>query len=242
MENLLMNIPLIKEKGVAGSAVRGDLKIAMIATRDIASYVAERLVKRDFEGKTIQDLLGQRDLSLHEATSVIGRAISMPDLKYAQFSYDDTAKWMAETGISEDVCRLIVEMSNALNDRLICVDRPRTKENTTPTSIEEFAGTFAKAYAASRYVRLYKQNPSNQLHKPKSPLAGFFVIGFQAFFTNSDFNFIAPIPSILQSILWSPSTRRMFFTLVPTFSADEAPFTFRSLITVTASPSCSTFP
>jgi hypothetical protein len=97
----------------------------------------------------VQDLLGQRDLSFDEATSIIGRAIGRPDLKYAQFSYDDTAKWMAEMGISEDVCRLIVEMSKALNDRLICVDRPRTEENTTPTSIEEFAAIFAKAFAAS---------------------------------------------------------------------------------------------
>src|SRR5690606_23595590 len=35
----------------------------------------------------------------------------------------------------------------------------------------------------------------------------------QAFFTNSDFSFMAPTPSILQSMSWSPSTRRMFFTL-----------------------------
>ena len=29
-------------------------------------------------------------------------------------------------------------------------------------------------------------------------------------FTNSDFSFIGPMPSILQSILWSPSTNRIF--------------------------------
>jgi uncharacterized protein YbjT (DUF2867 family) len=149
MENLLMNIPLIKQKGIAGSAVRGDIKFAMIATRDIASYVVDRLVKRDFEGKTFRDLLGQRDLSLGEATSIIGRSIGMPDLKYAQFSYDDTAKWMAGMGISEDLCRLIVEMSKAMNDGIICVNRPRTADNTTPTSIEDYAGAFAKAFAAA---------------------------------------------------------------------------------------------
>src|SRR5690606_523925 len=33
------------------------------------------------------------------------------------------------------------------------------------------------------------------------------------FFTNSDFSFMAPMPSILQSMSWSPSHRRMFFTL-----------------------------
>ena len=72
MENLLMNIPLINRMGIAGSAVRGDQKLAMIATRDIAARAAEHLVRRDFTGKGVEDMLGQRDLSLDEAIAVIG--------------------------------------------------------------------------------------------------------------------------------------------------------------------------
>jgi uncharacterized protein YbjT (DUF2867 family) len=147
MENLLMNIPLINQKGIAGSAVRGDQRFAMIATEDIAAYAAERLVRRDFAGSTVQDLLGQRDLSLNEATAVIGRAIGMPGLKYVQFSYDDAANWLVEMGVSKDLSRLFIEMSKALNDGLFAVNRPRTRDNTTPTSFEEFAGTFAEYFA-----------------------------------------------------------------------------------------------
>jgi hypothetical protein len=44
--------------------------------------------------------------------------------------------------------RLYIEMSKALNDALFAVNIPRTKENTTPTSIEEFADVFAKIYGA----------------------------------------------------------------------------------------------
>ncbi len=149
MENLLMHIPLIEQKGIAGSAVRGDLKLAMVATRDIAAYLTEQLVRRAFEGKKFQDLLGQRDLCLDEAFTVIGRAIGKTDLKYAQFSYDDTAKWLTGMGISEDLCRLIIEMNKATNDGLIAFSRPRTPENTSPTTIEEFAETFARAFAAA---------------------------------------------------------------------------------------------
>jgi uncharacterized protein YbjT (DUF2867 family) len=149
MENLLMNIPLINQMGIAGSAVHGELKFAMIATRDIAACVAERLVKRDFEGKQVQNLLGQRDLSLNEAIAVIGRKIGMPDLLYVQFSYEDAAQGMAKMGIGADAARLFIEMSKALNDGLFAANQPRTPENTTPTSIEEFAGTFAQAYSAS---------------------------------------------------------------------------------------------
>ena len=149
MENLLMNIPLINEKGIAGSAVRGDLAFAMIATKDIAAQVAEHLVRRDFNGKVVKDLLGQRDLSLNEAIGVIGRRIGWPDLKYVQFPYDDAEKGMVAMGIKPDLSRLYIEMSMALNDGLFAVGRPRTAENTTPTAIEEFAGTFAAAFEAA---------------------------------------------------------------------------------------------
>ncbi|HXE94947.1 MAG TPA: NmrA family NAD(P)-binding protein [Dongiaceae bacterium] len=146
MENLLMNIPLIHERGIAGSAVRGDLKFAMIATKDIADRVADHLIKRDFTGKVVKDLLGQRDLSLDEAFTVIGKRIGFPDQKYVQFPYDEARKEMTAMGISPDFSKLIVEMSAALNDGLFGVNRPRTAENTTRTSIEEFAETFAEAF------------------------------------------------------------------------------------------------
>ena len=49
------------------------------------------------------------------------------------------------------------------------------------------------------------------------------------FFTYSDFSFIAPKPSILQSMSWSSSTRRMFFTLVPCFTTPERAFELQVL-------------
>lgn len=149
MENLLMNIPLINRMGIAGSAVRGDQKFAMIATRDIAAHLAQRLFRRDFAGKEVQDLLGQRDLSLNEAITVIGAEIGIPDLKYVQFPSEEAARGMTEMGISADAARLFIEMSKALNDGLFAVNRARTPDSTTPTSIEEFAETFAHAFAAS---------------------------------------------------------------------------------------------
>jgi len=149
MENLLMNIPLIQRMGIAGSAVHGELKFAMIATRDIAARVAERLVRHDFAGRVVQDLLGERDLSLNEAVAIIGRRIAMPGLKYVQFLYEDAANGLMEMGMSEDVSSLFIEMCEALNNGLFAVGRPRTAENTTPTSIEDFAESFAHHFEAS---------------------------------------------------------------------------------------------
>lgn len=149
MENLLMNIPLIHQTGFAGSAIRGDQKFAMIATRDIAARVAEHLVRRDFTGKVVQDLLGQRDLTLDEAVHVLGTRIGWAELKYVQFPYEEALNGMIAMGISANLGGLFIEMSRAINDGLFAVGRPRTAENTTPTAIEEFAETFAEAFEAA---------------------------------------------------------------------------------------------
>ena len=146
MENLLANIDIIKQMNIMGSAIRGDLKIPMIATQDIAAFAAERLLKKDFSGMSVKDLLGQRDLSMNEAAGIIGKKIDKPGLRYVQFSYEDTGKALADMGFSTDVASLFIEMSKAFNDELI--NTPRTRENTTQTPFEEFAELLEKHFFA----------------------------------------------------------------------------------------------
>ncbi|MHB8843703.1 MAG: NmrA family NAD(P)-binding protein [Nitrospirota bacterium] len=150
MENLIWNIDLIKSRGITGSAVRGDLPMSMIATKDIAAYAAERLAKRDFTGRNVRYLLGQRDLTLGEASSIIGTRIGKPDLPYVTFSYDDAEKAMIGMGLSPDMSRTYVEMARAFNEGTIMSER-RSRENTTPTSIEAFCDeVFVPAYTARK--------------------------------------------------------------------------------------------
>jgi len=137
MENLLWNLDLIKTKGITGSAIRGDVKISMIATKDIAAYAAERLAKRDFIGSSVRYLLGERDLTLIEATRVIGSKLSKPNLSHVTFPYDDAEKAMVGMGLSPDMSRTYIEMSRAFNDGKIKPEK-RTRENSTVTSIESF--------------------------------------------------------------------------------------------------------
>jgi len=153
MENLLGSIPLIHEQGIAGTALRADQKFAMIATRDIAERVAGHLLERNFIGKSYRDLLGQRDLTMQEAFTVIGRRIGIPDLKYVQFSYENAAGAMVGMGLSPGFTALIIEMSRALKAGLFAVNRPRTTDSSTPTSIEEFATFFAELYAGGALRR-----------------------------------------------------------------------------------------
>ncbi len=52
-------------------------------------------------------------------------------------------------GLSDDVSDQMVELEQAINDGILAVNEPRTAENTTGTSIEEFADFFAQVYENS---------------------------------------------------------------------------------------------
>src|SRR5579864_3462888 len=88
MENNLAAISMIREMGIFGHALLPDLKLPMIATRDVGDYAAQRLLDLDFSDKQTRELLGERDLSMAEATAIIARAIGKPDLRYEHFTYD----------------------------------------------------------------------------------------------------------------------------------------------------------
>src|ERR1700675_1257897 len=88
MENNLAAVDMIRGMGLFGHALLPDLKLPMIATRDVGGYALQRLLNLDFSGKQTRELLGERDLTMTEATAVIARGIGKPDLRYEQFSYD----------------------------------------------------------------------------------------------------------------------------------------------------------
>jgi hypothetical protein len=93
-------------------------------------------MKCDFTGSSFQYLLGQRDLSMIDATEIIGRKINNPALVYVMFPYDEAEKGLMSAGLSPDMSRLYVEMIKAFNDSRIIAKR--TPETTTPTSFEVF--------------------------------------------------------------------------------------------------------
>ncbi len=146
MENTLMNIDMIKNMGINGGYIRGDVSFAMIATKDIAQVAAKQMLERGFSGKTVRQLLGPRDVSLNEVTRIIGEKIGKPDLAYVHFSRADYIKGLLQAGLSEDVAEQLAELDAALNDRLFATGDPRTDESRTPTDFEEFADFFAQVY------------------------------------------------------------------------------------------------
>ncbi len=139
MENLLAQIGLIRSFGMMGGPLRADLPLALIATRDIGSAAAEALLKLDFTGRQTRELLGQRDATMAEAASVIGKTIGEPKLSYSQFPDAMVEQAMTQMGVALGTAKLLNEMAAALNSGYMAPLEPRSAQNTTPTSIETFA-------------------------------------------------------------------------------------------------------
>jgi uncharacterized protein YbjT (DUF2867 family) len=138
MENTLGQAEAISKMGYAVGPLRGDLKLPMIATSDIGNKAAELLLALDFKGKQTHELLGQRDLSMDEAASIMGKAIDKPNVKYVQLPSEQIQPVFLQLGMSPNVAGLILEMAAGLNSGHMRALEPRTKENTTPTSFETF--------------------------------------------------------------------------------------------------------
>jgi uncharacterized protein YbjT (DUF2867 family) len=147
MENNLAAIGMIQGMGIFGHALLPDLKMPMIATRDVGPYAAQRLLDLDFSGKQTRELLGERDLSMAEATAVIARGIGKPDLRYQQFSYNQMQQALEQMGMSAKKAAVYIELFTAINEGVLVAQEPRSRENTTPTSFENFVqDVFAPAY------------------------------------------------------------------------------------------------
>ena len=153
MENTLAQMGMLQALGKTAGPLRADLKLPMIATRDIGAFVADALLKLTFSGKQTRELLGPRDLDMNEATAIIGKAIGKPDLQYVQVPPEQVRAGLLEAGMSGNMADLLLEMSGSLNSGFMRAQEKRSPENTTPTSFETFvAETFMPLYRGKSQV------------------------------------------------------------------------------------------
>lgn len=147
MENLFMSVAALRTTGTLPGGLRAETRMPWIATQDIGAYAATRLAERDFSGRSVQELHGQRDISMSEAASIVGNAIGKPNLEYVQLPSMVLEAALLKIGLPRKTTDLIVEMWDGANAGLIVPQEARSARNTTPTTLESFAATvFAPAY------------------------------------------------------------------------------------------------
>ncbi len=150
MENTLAQVAPIQQQSVAIGPLLPELKIPMIATRDIGEAAADALMKLDFRSHQTRELQGQRDITMSEAAAIIGKAIGKPELKYIQPPGEQIGAAMQQMGMSADLVKLLLEMAAALNSGHMKALETRDSHNTTPTSYETFV--------QQEFLPLYKRS------------------------------------------------------------------------------------
>lgn len=138
MENTLGQGAAIRAMGKTVGPLRGDLKLPLIATRDIGEVAADVLLKLEFNGRQTRELQGQRDVSYDEATAIIAKAIDKPEIKYVQLPDEQIQPILVQMGMSPHMAAMILEMSAALNAGHMRSLESRSARTTTPTSYETF--------------------------------------------------------------------------------------------------------
>ncbi|MCK4773136.1 MAG: NAD(P)H-binding protein [Candidatus Krumholzibacteria bacterium] len=146
MDNIYPQVDVVKLMGFVGSPVSPDVSQPVVHTRDIGGVAAARMTEAGFKGHTHEYILGERDISYKEITAVLGKAIGKDDLAYVQFPADQAVAGLQQFGMSKNVAGLIVELSDGINNGVVLEDYKRTPDNTTKTSIEEFAKEFAQLF------------------------------------------------------------------------------------------------
>jgi uncharacterized protein YbjT (DUF2867 family) len=149
MENLFMSMQPLRTMGMLPGPLPADEPHAMIAARDIGAYAAERLGARDFSGSSVQELHGQRDVTMKEVASIIGGAIGKPKLGYMQVPFMMLEPALVQNGLQKNTAALLIEMWKSMNAGTLKFHDPRNAKDTTPTSIETFiTEVFAPAYSS----------------------------------------------------------------------------------------------
>jgi len=151
-ENFLEALPLLRSEGIICDSVGPDVAVQFVATEDIADVAAAALLHRGWQGTTVRELLGPRDLTYAEATRIIGASLGLAGVRYVQLPYSEMAAALVRVGMSESFASQYVQMTRAFNEGRVVSPGGRRAENTTPTRLEDFVATLARAYRSLEFA------------------------------------------------------------------------------------------
>jgi uncharacterized protein YbjT (DUF2867 family) len=147
-DNLFASIPVIKDQGIMGGfPISGDVSLEMVFTPDIGNAAADRLINTDFEGKQVVFLSHANTHTLEETTKILGKAIGKPELSYISFPPESAKQAMMGFGMSQSLAENYLEFSRGVNEGKLREEEGKYPKQNAPTSLEDFAGIFAGAYA-----------------------------------------------------------------------------------------------
>ncbi len=138
MENTMMQIPTILQTGQMFTALQGDARFPMVATRDIGVRAAELLVQRDWSGEVVVELQGAADVSYDDVAEVLSEVLGR-EVTHITVSSEQLKAAISGMGASEQIAEAFAEMTTSAQNGHIHFNEVRSDTNTTPTAYQVFA-------------------------------------------------------------------------------------------------------
>ncbi|TFF29694.1 hypothetical protein [Mucilaginibacter psychrotolerans] len=85
-------------------------------------------------------------MSNSRVASVLGKAIGKPDLKWVEFTDEQSLQGMLQAGLPQEFSRSYTEMGAAVREGILWDDYLRHKPEFSKTKLEDFAGEFSAVY------------------------------------------------------------------------------------------------
>jgi uncharacterized protein YbjT (DUF2867 family) len=136
MENMLMQLQPLKQQATFFLPARADMKIPLVATRDIAASATKLLLDPSWTGQGGIAVLGPEDLSFEDAAAVMTEVLGKP-IRFQSISGDAYKAQLMQYGATEVFAQGLVDMMAAKDQGMDNAER-RTVENTTPTSFRQW--------------------------------------------------------------------------------------------------------
>jgi uncharacterized protein YbjT (DUF2867 family) len=141
MENLTGVLERLRHSDAVTGGIRGDLPLPMVATEDIGHSAAALLTTCLFRGKSAWEVRGPQCLSIQDAVDTATDLLDKPRTLYYQLDRAELRAELLQSGASEHIAMLMVEVVEAINQRKIAMCAPPERVITTATSFADFVRT-----------------------------------------------------------------------------------------------------
>lgn len=139
--NFYSNVPMIKQ-GFIGANYGSDTRLLLVSPNDIADVVTEEL-QGNFTGKSVRYIISDEHTA-GEAAQILGDATGSPDLKWVEFTDEQSYNGMLQGGLTPELARNFTEMGSAIRAGILWEDFDATGAQITgQIKLEEFAKQFA---------------------------------------------------------------------------------------------------
>jgi uncharacterized protein YbjT (DUF2867 family) len=135
MENVLRQVPAIRDQGRYFAPSLPDRKMPTCATRDIAAVATRLLLDDGWTGVGRQPVLGPEDLSMLDEVRIMSEVLERP-VEYVRTPLDTFKAQLLAAGSSESMAQAMVDMARAKDEGLDVADR--TPESASPTSFRQW--------------------------------------------------------------------------------------------------------